>query len=76
MPRVNTCMLKMKEGRRPQVQVVALLGVVLGLWKRDGGKNLPWWREKMKSQGKSLEAAREVQKYLNFSEHLLPSEKH
>lgn len=27
-------MWKMKEGRRAQVWVVALLGVVLGLWRR------------------------------------------
>lgn len=34
MPRVNMYVLKMKEGRRAQVWVVALLSVVLWLWRR------------------------------------------
>jgi len=34
MPRISTYVLKMKQGRRAQVQVVALLGAVLVLWRR------------------------------------------
>lgn len=44
--------------------------------KRNGDRNLPQWRERSKSQWKSLEAAKEVQAFLSFSEDLLPSEKY
>lgn len=61
-------MLKRKGGRKARVQVVTSLAVVLGSeetypdGERRGGRNLPWQRKKMKSQGKVLEAVRKGQK--------------
>lgn len=62
-------MLKRKGGRKAWVQVVTSLAVVLGSEEKEaypdgerGGRNLPWQRKKMKSQGKVLEAVRKGQK--------------
>lgn len=81
MPRINTYILKMEEGRRAQVWVVASLGVVLVLWRRSKptkptkptkmeGKRqrqkLPMAERENEISRKSLEATREVKKFLSF----------
>lgn len=49
MLRINTYMLKMKEGRRIQIWVDALLGLVIGLWRisKPTGMGEKRWRQEL-----------------------------